>query len=82
MTIQEFKKIIKKEDNQIIVTQDDNGDIYVIDSNEMKILAWICGEESDHFTLYSGLSDRKSWRAVNDFAETLPNERGFLQQAN
>ena len=79
MTIQEFKNIIRKEDNQIVVVQDDNEDIYVIDSNEMNVLAWICGAEPDHFTLYSGLSDRASWRAVNNFAETLPNERGLSQ---
>lgn len=82
MTVKEFKNIIQKEDNQIVVTQDGNGDIYVIDSTEMKVLAWVCGAESDHFAIYSGLSDRKSWNAINDFGETLPNERGLLQQVN
>ena len=43
-----------------------------------KVLAWVCGEESDHFTIYSGLSDRTSWSAVNHFSETLPNKRGLL----
>lgn len=81
MTILEFKNIIKREDN-VVVTQDYKGDVYVIDSNKMEVLAWICGKESNHFTIYSGLSDRKSWNAVNDFAETLPNERGLLQQVN
>lgn len=75
MTIKEFEDIVKKENNQIVVTQDDSGDIYVIDSDKMKVLAWICGKESNHFTIYSGLSDRKSWNAVNHFAETLPNDR-------
>ena len=82
MTIQEFEKIVKKENNQIVVTQDNGGDVYVIDIKEMKILAWICGKEANYFTIYHGLSDRKSWKAVNSFAETLPNERGLLQQAN
>lgn len=82
MTILEFKNIVKKEYNQIAVTQDDSGDVYVIDSNKMEVLAWICGKESDHFTLYSGLSDRASWKAVNDFAETLPNKRGLSMRAN
>ena len=81
MTIEEFKKIIVKEDNQIVVTQDDSGDVYVIDKNEMNVLAWICGKEADHFTIYYGLSDRKSWNAVSHFAETLPNKRG-LQREN
>lgn len=81
MTIKEFENVIQKEDN-IVVTTSDNGDIYVIDSDKMEILAWICGEESNYFTIYSGLSDRKSWNAVNDFAETLPNDRGLSQQAN
>ena len=81
MTIQEFKKIIVKEDNQIVVAISGNEDVYVInsDEDEMKILAWICGSEADHFTIYSGLSDRDSWEAVNHFAETLPNKRGLQQ---
>lgn len=82
MTIQEFKDIIKKEVNHVTVAQRDNGDLYVIDTSNMKILAWICGKEANHFTIYSGLSDRVSWRAVNHFAETLPNERGLSRQVN
>lgn len=82
MTVNEFKNIIQKEDNQIVVAISGNEDVYVInsDEDEMKILAWICGSEADHFTIYSGLSDRKSWNAVYEFAETLPNKRGLLQQ--
>lgn len=82
MTIKKFKKILKKEDNQIVVTTSDNEDVYIIDSDKMEVLAWICGEGSNHFTIYSGLSSRASWNAINDFAETLPNERGLSQQAN
>lgn len=81
MNIEEFKKIIEKE-NEIAVAATRNDDVYVIDQNEKKVLAWISGKESNHFTIFSGLSDRKSWNAVNDFAETLPNERGLLKQAN
>ena len=82
MTIKEFEEIVKKENNQIVVAISGNEDVYVInsDEDEMKILAWICGSEADHFTIYSGLSDRKSWNAVYEFAETLPNKRGLLQQ--
>lgn len=82
MKIQDFRNIVEKENNQIAVATTGNRDVYVIDSNEMKVLAWICGEEANHFTIYSGLSDRKSWETVNNFAETLPNERGLLKQAN
>lgn len=82
MTIQEFKNIVKKENNQIVVTQDDKRDVYVIDSDKMDVLSWICGKDPNHFTVYSGLSDRRSWNAINDFAETLPNDRGLSQQAN
>ena len=82
MTIKEFKNIISKENDQIVVTTSGNEDIYVIDKDKMKVLGWICGTEPDHFTIYSGLSDRKSWNAVNRFSETLPNERGLLQQVN
>lgn len=81
MNIEEFKKIIEKE-NEIAVAATRNDDVYVIDQNEKKVLAWISGKESNYFTIFSGLSDRKSWNAVNDFAETLPNERGLLKQAN
>lgn len=77
MNIKEFKKIIEKENNQIAVATSGNKDVYVINSDEMKILAWICGAEANHFTIYSGLSDRKSWKTINNFAETLPNERGL-----
>ena len=79
MTIKEFEKIVKKENNQISVATSGNEDVYVInsDEDEMKILAWICGSEADHFTIFSGLSDRKSWETVNSYAETLPNERGL-----
>ena len=79
MTIQEFKNVIEK-GNQIVVATSGNGDVYIIDSDEMKILAWICSAEPDHFTIYSGLSDRESWETINNFSETLPNERGLLQQ--
>lgn len=84
MTVKEFKNIIQKEDNQIVVAISDNEDVYVInsDEDEMKILAWICGSEADHFTIYSGLSDRTSWNVIYEFAETLPNKRGLSQQAN
>lgn len=80
MTIKEFEEIVKKENNQIVVAISGNKDVYVInsDEDEMKILAWICGSEADHFTIYSCLSDRKSWNAVDEFAETLPNKRGFV----
>lgn len=80
MTIKEFEEIVKKENDQIVVAISGNEDVYVInsDEDEMKILAWICGAECDHFTIYSGLSDRKSWNAVNHFSETLPNKRGLL----
>ena len=79
MTIKEFEKIVKKENNQIVVAISGNEDVYVInsDEDEMKILAWICGSEADHFTIYSGLSDRESWETINNFSETLPNERGL-----
>ena len=80
MTIKEFEKIVKKENNKIVVAQDNGWDVYVIDKDKMNVLAWICGEESDHFTIYYGLSDRESWKAINSFAETLPSERGLLLQ--
>ena len=75
MTIQEFKNIIENE-NQIVV-QDDNKDVYVIDLNNKEVLAWVSGSATEYFTIYSGLSDRKSWGAINDFSETLTNERGL-----
>ena len=69
MTIKEFEKIVKKENNQIAIAISGNEDVYVInsDEDEMKILAWICGSEADHFTIYSGSyrdweTDRKSTR--------------------
>ena len=76
MTIEKFKKIIEKE-NEIAVAATRNDDIYIIDQNEKKVLAWISGKESNFFTIFSGLSDRESWGAVNSYAETLPNERGL-----
>lgn len=77
MTIQEFKDIIKKEVNHVTVAQRDNGDLYVIDTSNMKILAWICGKETDHFVSYYGLDNSESWAALITFSETLPNERGL-----
>lgn len=76
MTIEEFKKIIEKE-NKIAVAATRNDDVYIIDQNEKKVLAWISGKEADFFTIFYGLSDRDSWGAVNSYAETLPNERGL-----
>lgn len=77
MTAKEFKKIIEKEINQVAVAQNDNGDVYVIDADNLKILAWICGEEAEHFISYSGLDNPDSWTALISFAETLPAERGL-----
>lgn len=77
MTVKEFKEIIEKEVNPVAVAQSDNGDVYVIDSENLKILAWICGEEAEHFTSYSGLDNSDSWTALISFAETLPAERGL-----
>ena len=76
MTIEEFKKIIEKE-NKIAVAATRNDDVYIIDQNEKKVLAWISGKEADFFTIFSGLSGRTSWGAINSYAETLPNERGL-----
>lgn len=82
MTAKEFKKIIEKEINPVAVTQNDNGDVYVIDADKMKILAWICGEEAEHFVWYSDLDNSESWKALIAFAETLPADRGLPWQAN
>ena len=76
MTIEEFKKIIEKE-NKIAVAATRNDDVYIIDQNEKKVLAWISGEKADFFTIFSCLSDRKSWETINNFSETLPNDRGL-----
>ena len=50
MTIEEFKKIIEKE-NKIAVAATRNDDVYIIDQNEKKVLAWISGEKADFFTI-------------------------------
>lgn len=82
MTVKEFKEIIEKEVNPVAVAQSDNGDVYVIDYDNLKIIAWICGEEAEHFFLYSGLDNSDSWTALIAFAETLPSERGLPWQVN
>lgn len=82
MTAKEFKKIIEKEINQVAVAQNDNGDVYVIDADNLKVLAWICGKEAEHFTSYSDLDNSESWMALIDFSETLPADRGLPWQVN
>lgn len=82
MTAKEFKKIIEKEINPVAVTQNDNGDVYVIDADKLTILAWICGKEAEHFISYSDLDNSESWMALIAFAETFPADRGLPWQAN
>lgn len=82
MKAKEFKKIIEKEINNVAVAQNDNGDVYVIDADNLKVLAWICGKEAEHFISYSDLDNSESWMALIDFAETLPADRGLPWQVN
>lgn len=82
MTAKELKKIIEKEINPVAVAQNDNGDVYVIDADNLKVLAWICGKEAEHFNSYSDLDNSESWMALIAFAETLPADRGLPWQAN
>ena len=82
MTAKEFKKIIEQEVDPVAVAENDNGDIYVIDIDNQTVLAWICGQESEHFISYYGLDNSDSWKALIAFAETPPAERGLPWRAD
>lgn len=80
MTAKEFKKIIEQEVKPVAVAENDNGDIYVIDVDNLTVLAWICGQEAEHFISYYGLDNSDSWKALIAFAETPPEKRGLPWQ--
>lgn len=81
MTIREALKIFRQEDYSIKTLLDpETGDIYIAKPTDLgmeppTILAWVCGQELDHFICYEGLNARESYLALCDLAETLPKER-------
>ena len=81
MTIRDALKIFQEEDYSIRILRDsETEDIYVAKPTDLgmtppTVLAWVCGQESDHFISYEGLNARKSYLALCDLAETLPKER-------
>lgn len=81
MTTKEALKIFRQEDYTTKTLLDpETGDIYIAKPTVLgmappTILAWVCGQESDHFISYEGLNARKSYLALCDLAETLPKER-------
>lgn len=80
MTVKEALKIFHKEDQSIIILRDlETGDVYIVKPDlgmaPPNILAWVCGQESDHFISYEGLNKKASYGALCDLAETMPKER-------
>ena len=81
MTIRNALKIFRQEDHSIRILQDsETDDIYIAKPTDLgmappTVLAWVCGQKSDHFISYEGLNTRKSYLALCDLAETLPKER-------
>lgn len=81
MTIREALKIFRKEDQSIKTLLDpETNDIYIVKPTDLgmappTILAWVCGQEFDHFICYEGLDKNKSYQALCALAETLPKER-------
>lgn len=81
MTTKEALKIFRGEDNSIRILRDsETGDIFITKPTGFgmtppTILACVCGQESDHFISYEGLSSHGSYLALNALADTLPSER-------
>lgn len=81
MTTKEFLAIARKEDYTIKTLLDpETGDTYIVkltdfEMNPPTTLAWVCGQESDHFISYEGLDKKESYRALRALAETPPKER-------
>lgn len=81
MTTKEALEIFRKEDYTIKNLLDpETGDIYIVKQTDFgmptpTILAWVCGQESDHFISYEGLNKKASYRALSTLADTLPKER-------
>lgn len=81
MTTKEALKIFRKEDQSIRILRDlETGDVYIVKPTDLgmappTVLAWVCGQESDHFICYEGLDKNKSYLALCDLAETLPKDR-------
>lgn len=81
LTTKEFLAIARKEDYTIKTLLDpETGDTYIVkltdfEMNPPTTLAWVCGQESDHFISYEGLDKKESYRALRALAETPPRER-------
>lgn len=80
MTIKEALAIFREEDNIRILRDPETGDIYitkptVFGMKPPTILAWVCGQESNHFISYEGLNKKATYRALITLADTLPTER-------
>ena len=81
MTTKEALEIFREEDCSIRILRDpETGDVYIVKQTDFgmptpTILAWVCGQESDHFISYEGLSNKASYGALRDLAETMPKER-------
>ena len=81
MTIKEALKIFREEDQSIKALRDlETEDIYIVKPTDLGMapptaIAWVCGQEPDHFISYEGLDKKESYLALCDLAETLPKER-------
>lgn len=81
MTIKEALAIFREEDNSIRILRDpETGDIFITKPTVFgitppTILAWVCGQESNHFISYEGLNKKATYRALITLADTLPTER-------
>ena len=81
MKIKEALEIFRKEDYTIKTLLDpETGDIYIVKLTDFEMnppthLAWVCGQEPDHFISYEGLDTKESYRALRALAETPPKER-------
>lgn len=82
MTTKEALEIFHKEDYTIKALLDpETGGIYIVKLTDFEkpnpptTLAWVCGQETNHFISYEGLSKKESYQALCALAETPPKER-------